>query len=351
MQRAYRLRVKERTAEQQAHLAALGAAVEAERQQQQQLLDEHAALQKVREYKDSLAQQLPLGDGSMGPPAEDSSGASGTQAAEAALPPPSGRAALTSGAAEDGGADASCSSSTKVAEICSGGSGSSEGGGGACSSEGGGSGSAALGSKDGDWEPVFPSHWCKVGLASGDLPRPAAALVDAAAALADKQHALPYEGSGGLLSGMAAALLAVPDVLCRRLMGCIKPYQLVDRERGFRNLIKAAVEEVRGQLERVACWELSPHERLWFGGGQPHLGRCAFCPAALLLPAAVQLPLPCNASHLLPAPGWALMQWEANPAGRRRVEYRLKVMWTVRVSCSAWGSCSYLEPGKLCLPP
>lgn len=248
VQRAYRLRVKERTAEQQAHLAALGAAVEAERQQQQQLLDEHAALHTVQEYKDSLAQQLPLGDGSMGPPAEDSSGASGTQAAEAALPPPSGQAALTSGAAaEDGGADASCSSSTKVAEICGDTSGTSDGSGGACSSEGGGSGGAALGNTDGDWEPVFPSHWCKVGLASGDLPRPAAALMDTAAALADKQHALPYEGSGGLLSGMAAALLAVPDVLCRRLMGGIKPYQLVDRERGFCNLIKAAVEEVRGQ--------------------------------------------------------------------------------------------------------
>ncbi|KAI7835994.1 hypothetical protein COHA_010116 [Chlorella ohadii] len=52
-QRNYRLRCKERAAEQQAQLAALGTAVEAARQQRQELLDEHAALQKMQEYKES----------------------------------------------------------------------------------------------------------------------------------------------------------------------------------------------------------------------------------------------------------------------------------------------------------
>lgn len=43
-----------------------------------------------------------------------------------------------------------------------------------------------------------------------------------------------------------------------------------------------------------------------------------------------------------------MRQWEANPAGRRRVEQRLQVLWTVRVSPvgkrlgSSWGALDQL---------
>lgn len=41
-----------------------------------------------------------------------------------------------------------------------------------------------------------------------------------------------------------------------------------------------------------------------------------------------------------------LMQWDANPAGRRRTEYRLKVMWTVRVSCFTGEPFGIWNPGS-----
>lgn len=250
-QRNYRLRCKERAAEQQAQLAALGTAVEAARQQRQELLDEHAALQKMQEYKESVTQQLPLSDHLAATPAEGSSDASDTQAA---LPPPGSRAALiheaAGGSSEGGSGNGSGSAETAGA---AGGCGSSDGGSsceGASSCEGGSSGSGSLGSQEGDWAAVLPTQWCSEGLSSGGLPPPAAHLMDAAVAMAEQQHSLPYDGcasgGGGLLSGMAAALLTVPDVMCRRLMRGIQPNQLTERERGFRNLIKAALEEVRG---------------------------------------------------------------------------------------------------------
>ncbi|PRW56728.1 hypothetical protein C2E21_4569 [Chlorella sorokiniana] len=269
-QRNYRLRCKERAAEQHTQLAALGSAVQAARQQQQQLLEEQAALQKLQEYKDSLVEELPLSDShAITPQAEGSSEASGIQTA---LPSPGHRAALTDSAG--GGASGTATpTAAEAGDVGSSGDGIDSGEGSGCGSEGGSCGDRPLGSKDGDWEPVFPANWCKVGLASGSLPPPAADLMDAAVALVDRQT-LHYDGNssgGGFLAGMAAALLAGPDALGRRLVRGVKPYQLSERERGFRNLIKAAME-----------------------------------------------------------------QWQANPAGRRRVEYRLQVLWTVRRKCFDW---------------
>ena len=343
-QRNYRLRCKERAAEQQAQFAALGSALAAARQQRQQLLDEQVALQKLQEYKNSLAEQLPLQEDSALPPAEGSSRGSGTQAA---LSPLGARAALTDGAAADRSVGTDCSGTGTAAGDgrCSSGSGDSSGEGG-CSDSGSdgsdvrralGSQDGALGSKDGDWESVFPTNWCKVGLASGSLPPPAAELVDAAAALADRQHALRFDGcsggSGGLMASMAAALLAVPEALCRRLMNGIKPYQLTDRERGFRNLVKAAVEEVRGRGLRG-----QPVRGSWLHvkGGPPLPSKqgnllCAPCCACHAAAPRGRPAVPCQHSAPLMLFGCPLLP--THPCGSGRLTLRAAGEWSSACRC------------------